>query len=1165
MGLIHVYSGLDACDTYRANGKLCDIITNVNWEKSIILKDGARIEKDYEVQPHDVLYIRRLPTAATTAAIIMGTIALVAGGVAAGYAIYQNRKALAELDDAQRKSKANKEAVEKLPYIRGGNNAAATGRNFPYVLGKTFFTPYKLCPAHYSIEGDRGETQYYNVVLECAYNDILLNKISMGETVIKNFEGETEPQTGVYSFDRGLYYDDKNIIEVRQRGPFITDGFNDKIICTELNAEIPHGHAVEDQIENANINKEWQTGVVQELPPHAKSVEVIVIFDGLQQYTDDGAWRPHSVTLEAQWTNDPDSPQPTWHNFNGDFEQGDRQSNTFVYNTKKQMRFRARHFFSAAESFGQKISVRLRRMTPKLEGTAKENVYLMAVQTTCYDAKKSTASNLVTAQVLEPAEAEKCCRIGLRIAANANTEGQLGAINVIETGLARVWNGTSWSETKEPTENLAAWALEILTSPHHGPSRYKDEELDLETFGAWYEYCEYMGFKAGGVITKSETKKQVLEKLCSNGNAALVYSNVTGLMEVAIDNGRNYSVALLNAENIQSISTTKELKRKADGVKVTYVNGAAGYDVDSVIFMRDGGEYDPAADTLTEEALEFVTDYAHAFKIAWRKMAEDNAQPRVVTIKAGYECAYYPLYSRVSVQHRTLKAGLSHNVIKAAKWVNGYLREIILNAPVTIPVGADCGLIVNCVTDTGRGVLPLKVQGTGKTDTLEVLTECREFAPVIPSAGNVCSFGTLDDNGEFTTVTREMKITNAEDNGNGYTLTLVDYNPALYEYGTLPPYRSNITGTPNGTDKTVEEQREYMTEADTLEKVGGVAQAAVDAIAKGHTFINKYKILPVDMCLDDIIAKMDSDAQNAFASISMSADEILLQVENLDEQQRAFIALTKDQILEQVDDMAQGLSGLIDVQAGAVSALVAGGGANGQMSLSLNLPVMIDAATRAKLIEASTAEKVAAVYAQVPNTNYWGIMEDAAAANVKALWTDAVTADLIASQIVLEADQIAINGDVIVGENNKIKADKIDVEQIKASAGFFEDITITGTLSNVGGTFVGGLGKKTQITDPWSEAGFNYKPIGDTSLFVIQDLFSQYGTNISILFFGMIQRVDGYDQTLHQNYTRYSFTILQQSDNLTLESNNDGTLNIKVRVPGSPAYHNYYATELSIN
>lgn len=1032
MALTHVYSGINEVKTYNFTGKIKDNV-KMNWKNVIILKSGKKIDENYEVKNDDIIYIRKTPAGFSNYTPLDWGITILSGGLYIpfkyGYDLYKKQKDLDQLiKDNQKKQKSLSEQVDKLPFIKGAQNAAATGRSFPFAIGKSLMTPYRLCPAHYTIAGSKGETQYYNVVLEVGYNNILINKIKMGETVIKDFGSETTPQNGQYTFDSGVYYDSRNLIEIRQTGLFTETGFNDKIVLTELSEEIPHDHASGDADENARIEEEWQAGIVQELPSHAKSVEIIVLFDGLRKY-DDG-WKEQTVTLQPQWTNANNPNESDWHDFTNGFNQNGTYSNTFKYTTKEQMRYIARQDFTAAQAFNQNMKIRIKRITPKAENSSQESVYLLAVQTTCYDAKKSTSSSLVTAQVLEPNERDKCCRIGLKIVANNNTSAQLDAISVIESGCARTWNGGEWSTAKTPTSNLAAWALEILTSPHHSPSQYSDDELDLASFGAWYKYCEQQGFKADGIITRSAKKKSILETLCKNSNAALVMSSVTGKMEVAIDNGRDYSVALLNSENIMSISTSKEFKRKTTGKKVTYINAAAEYDVDSVTFMKDGEDYDPTSDTLTETTLEYVTSYEHAYKIAWREMAEETAQPRVVTVKAGLESAYYPIYSRVELQHKSLKIGIAHGVIKTCIWYGGLLREIHLDGAVTFPATGACGVIINCVSDNGRGLLALKVSGSGTTSILQVETTVRSSSSVVPTAGNICSFGKLDNDGEFTLVTTSMLIINAEESDNGYTLTLVDYNPALYQYGKLPEYRSNLTSVPNGNKQTIESQREYVTTGESQADAAGAAQVVSDEITKGTRFTNIYKIRPVDMSLEDVIKKMDDDARNASASISMSADEILLQVESLDEQQRAFIALTKDQILAQVDDMAQELTGLINVQAGAVTALVEGGGAAGQMSLSLNLPVMIDATKREQFVAASTEAKVAAVYALIENTTYYGIKGNASDADVKALWDDAIKGGLLASQIVLQADQIEIDGETIINNARKIKASLIDVENI---------------------------------------------------------------------------------------------------------------------------------------
>lgn len=1032
MALIHVFDGLNHNTSYTFNGRLRDHIKGVNWENSIILRGGYRVDADYEVQPDDIIYVRKTPAAATTIAIVAIAAVAITAGVVAGISIYQQKQAEKEMEAAQKAAKAGAEQTGKLPFVKGARNQAATGQTFPYIIGETLFTPYSLCPAHYTIAGTKGEEQFYNVVLECGYNNLVIDKIKMGETVIKAFNTD-KPQNGEESWDEGTYYDELNKIEIRQTGDFINADFNEKIVMTELTEEIPHEHASSDPDENARIEAKWQAGVVQELPRRPMKVELIALFDGLQRY-DDG-WKSQTIILQPQWTNNPDAASPTWHDFDTGFIQNGTASNTFTYNTKKQMRYSAVQTFTAEQAYGKKISVRIRRTTPKAKSNAKDTVYLLAVQTTCYDAKKSTSSSLVPAKVLEDAERDKCTRLGIRVAANANTSGNLDAFSISTRACARTWNGSAWTTPRKPTSNLAAWVLEIMTSSKHAPSKYEDSELDLASFGEWYTYCQTQGFRADGVIYKPTKKKSIIDTLCSNGNAALVFNPMTGKIEVAIDNGRDYSIALLNSDTIQSISTTKEFKRKTTGKKVTYVNKDGDYDADSVIFMRDGGSYNPQTDTLTQTALEYITTYQHAYRYAWRQMAEEMAQPRVATVKVGREAAYYPIFSRVELQHKSLKIGLSHGKVTGLKWQGGLLKEIYIESNVTFPTNIACGVIINCVSDSGRGLCALKVTGTGTTSTLTVTTTIRQSADIIPRAGDYFSFGKLDNDGNFTTVTNTMKITNAEETDDGYTLTLVDYNAALYTYGTLPEYRSNLTKTPDGSKKTVESQRDYVQQGEAEALASGAVQAAVDTTIKGVRFTNVYNVRPVDMSLEDIIKKMDDDARNTSASMSILDDEIVLKVENTEKNLRAIIDITAgeiyqavedgdnetrgyidtkaDEIIAQVDDMARELTGLIDIQAGAVTALVEGGGASGSMSLSLNLPIMIDATTRAKLVNASTEAKVAAVYAIIEGTEYYGIKGNASDQAVKALWDDAIAGNLIASQIILSADQINLAGKTV--------------------------------------------------------------------------------------------------------------------------------------------------------
>ena len=469
--------------------------------------------------------------------------------------------------------------------------------------------------------------------------------------------------------------------------------------------------------------------------------------------------------------------------------------------------------------------------------------------------------------------------------------------------------------------------------------------------------------------------------------------------------------------------------------------------------MRNGKEYNPETDTITTTALKYITDYKMAYKYAWRQMAEEAAAPRTVVVKVGAEGAYYPLFSRVEVQHKALPAGIAHAIVKEVTWWGGLLKTIILDSPVQFPHGKRCGVLVHCVDNKGHGVCAVEVAGTGKTDTLQVVSSLRKSADSIPHAGDALSFGMLDIDGGFSAVTRTMKIVGIEPADYGYSLTLKDYNADLYKYGTLPEYKSNITYIPDGNPKPHVSDKGYVTRDElkrvneqalkqaALEAAAKAAQAAIDTIARGNTFSDAFQLNGYGTSLENLIDKMDKDARNAKDGLSITKDEILLKVSDTEKGLQAYIGITKDQILAKADDMRRELTALLSVQAGAIHALVKGGGAKGQMSLSVNLPVMIDDKTRDKLIKVSSLEKVNAVYAKVKDTDYYGIKGNAGGTAIKLLWEDARRAALLASQIVLEADQIQFKSDNIF-VNGKLKADYINVLELAAKNTFIENLVV---------------------------------------------------------------------------------------------------------------------------
>lgn len=213
-------------------------------------------------------------------------------------------------------------------------------------------------------------------------------------------------------------------------------------------------------------------------------------------------------------------------------------------------------------------------------------------------------------------------------------------------------------------------------------------------------------------------------------------------------------------------------------------------------------------------------------------------------------------------------------------------------------------------------------------------------------------------------------------------------------------------------------------------------------------YTDTHYIRDVEMSLPDIVKRIDNDARTLSSSIEMSEEQILLKVEDTAQGLRSFIAVTKEQILAEAEDLKRELKGLLAVQAGAVKAMVEGGGAAGQLALSLELPAMIDKKTFNKFVEKCGGEATAKVYARLAGTDYYAIRGDISGKPVKALWDKAVKAGLLASQIDLRATQIHMAAENVVitgGKNNGqtiIEGDHLRTALIEVEKLFAQKITM---------------------------------------------------------------------------------------------------------------------------
>lgn len=799
MGTVTIYGGIGKdYETRTGSGRLADICPEIDFSHAVALERGRSVGPDFLLEEDSVVFVRRIPTGVTATIITMAVVGVCAG-IAGGILLHQSRMAQEEAEKAMKT--AQLDAVEELPFCRGASNQGAQGHTLPYIIGEAYFTPYRSQPKTFCVSGFRGEVQQCLMSFEAGYRNLVFRKVFIGDRVVWNGGESVSPQNGSYPLAQGSRWEgDGTYVEFRQGADFSDARLNVKTVSDYHRQLLEHPyHSPEDT--------DWEPPkpFTADCPENTMAVDVCVLFDGLRQ-KDGDSYLSRTVRIRLWWSN-LDDPDPNnlehWHEF-ADSEMFEQQvgylppiyihSGTFTYNSKKQMRFTAHRDFTAAECFGKKISIRAYRDTPQAERGGQENCYLYFINSAIYDPQKSTAGNLVRMRTVEADVMGSLARLALVIKAEKDRDTDMDKVSFVAVGTAPVWNGSEWSQEKVPTVNPASWLLEVMTSDVHVHSRYSRDELDMESFGAWYEYCEQRGYRVGGAIYQDATKEALCSQILAAGDASLV-RNTDGLYSVAIDRKETIPVALLNAQDVMSPKVSKNFCRRADGTKVTILNRET-WKEETFLVMRDGRTTRTPTDVITEDSPKLITDYRHAVRYTRRRLAQESLQPKTLTVDVGPEGAYYPIYSLVKVQLPQIQAGTASSVIREVEVVNGIVRSIRLCAPVRLE-GTRNGIVVFAEGPYGSRILELEVRGESETDTLYLVTALpTDSGNPVPRPGNVASLGILDADGHFDMVTRPYKVMGFSRKGHGYTLELKDYNEAIYEDGPIPEYVSVTSPRP---------------------------------------------------------------------------------------------------------------------------------------------------------------------------------------------------------------------------------------------------------------------------------------------------------------------------------------------------------------------------------
>ena len=788
----------------KAGQTVARAFPELDLENAIIVVNG-RIEKpDYVLQETDKVMIRLTPSGTTALIVTLVVVAVVAvgAGVVGGIAAYKAKQAAEEAERELEKVKklTNKPEVDNRPFLRGASNTDAQGNLLPFMCGYNFFTPYKLSSPFFKLTGTDGVDEYTYTALVCGFNKQIIKKVAIDDVTIKTFN-TSAPQEGAYPLDTSIFAENGQL-EIAQDGGLlgVLTELNYKTVSNACNDEIPKDTLVAEGTKNY---------LTYTLDKYAKDVDIAITFPyGLYAYNDDNDKISNTVTITPQYSLDGGN---TWVNFT--FNNNGTMTNVFSRNVSdKEIRFVAHKDFSLQDYTTLKnngkeaIFIRVRSNGAAHDTKIHNDCYVLFYQSLCFDPNKSStpaglvsdggAAGLVSCLNIEDRERTFCTVLALRLKASKINEDKLKKINIITNGVARVWAGGAWSVGKVETRNPAAWALEIETSDRHPASRRLDSEIDLESFGDWYERCEELGYKFDYALTQNTKKDNILQYI-AEATGACIYWDINGRRAVALDKPQENALAVYNPQNIISIQNKKSFGRRTDGLRIKY--NSSDNDIFQELTYLVMREVDGRPLPLTDDSIikdvtiTGVTTRSHVVKYARRLMAIEALRPKTTIIEVGNEGIFYTPYSKILIQDDSLKIGLGKGyIVQDVEYSGGYLDKIYIDGTVTFEAGKEYGIIVNCF-DGGIVPLALKVSGEGTTDTLSVNTLVRQSADVKPEVNCIFSFGELDDDGEFTKVTTEYLINQIRRSDKGFNLELVNYNEAIYDTGTIPDYVPNIT------------------------------------------------------------------------------------------------------------------------------------------------------------------------------------------------------------------------------------------------------------------------------------------------------------------------------------------------------------------------------------
>lgn len=374
--------------------------------------------------------------------------------------------------------------------------------------------------------------------------------------------------------------------------------------------------------------------------------------------------------------------------------------------------------------------------------------------------------------------------VELSLKATEQLSGTVDEFNVLAVSTAPCWNAETEEWEDQETNNPAALALRIATGTDIAkPASF--DEMDLDAFAGFYEWCEEHGWAYNSWITSKVNAGETFLNVCSAGRGSYALLNGHG---VIWDDPDAQVVDMLTQRNSWGFSAQKALNVEAvHGLRMRFLNEDADYQEDERVVYADGYSEDNATNVIEWEQ-DGVTDPDLIYKHARLRLAELQLRPEVYTISCEAESIALRRGDCIRVVHDVTLWGIaSGTIVEVLRTDQNAISGIVLDeyCPMSPDYTYGVRITNGSSTDAYYSVL---TQGAVESRELTFSAELPEETPI--AVGDLVAFGRTQSVGAICKV---LSVTPSE--GFSAQITLCDAAPEIYDAidGEIPEWNSQIT------------------------------------------------------------------------------------------------------------------------------------------------------------------------------------------------------------------------------------------------------------------------------------------------------------------------------------------------------------------------------------